>query len=125
MLSLSPEEERVPVPERSVEERVKDFDEVSLGYTPEQAMEEAQRCLQCERSPCIGGCPVEIDIPKFIRQVAEGEFKEALKTIKEDNFIPAITGRVCPQEEQCDKVCTRGGGGDPMNIGKVERLVGG
>ncbi len=120
---MSPEEERIPVPERSPEERVNDFDEVPLGYTPEQAMEEAERCIQCNNMPCVGGCPVEIDIPAFIEKVAEGEFKEALEILKEDNFIPAITGRVCPQEDQCEKVCTMGKMGDPINIGKLERFV--
>ncbi len=120
---MSPEEERIKVPERSPEERVNDFHEVPLGYTPEQAMEEAQRCLECAKSPCIGGCPVEIDIPKFVKQIADGEFQEALETLKEFNCIPAITGRVCPQEEQCEEVCVMGNVGDPINIGKLERFV--
>ncbi len=120
---MSPDEERVPVPERGPEERNDDFDEVPLGYSPEQAMEEAERCLQCAKSPCVGGCPVEIDIPKFVEAVAEGNFKEALEIMKEFNAIPAITGRVCPQEEQCEEVCVMGNMGDPINIGKLERFV--
>ncbi|MBS3817154.1 MAG: NADPH-dependent glutamate synthase [Candidatus Thermoplasmatota archaeon] len=120
---MSPEEERVPVPERGPEERKDDFDEVPLGYTPEQAMEEAERCLQCAKSPCIGGCPVEIEIPNFVEAVAEGNFQEALEIMKEFNVIPAITGRVCPQEEQCEEVCVMGNVGDPINIGKLERFI--
>ncbi len=120
---MTGEEERIEVPERSPEERAEDFDEVPLGYSPEQAMEEAKRCLDCANSPCIGGCPVEIDIPRFVKQISEGEFKEALETIKETNFIPAVTGRVCPQEEQCEEVCVMGKKGDPINIGKLERFV--
>jgi len=120
---MSVEKERIPVPERSPEERVKDFDEVPLGYTPEQVIEEAERCLQCPKSPCVGGCPVEIDIPEFIEKIAEGEFVEALNILKKNNAIPAITGRVCPQEEQCEEVCVMGAQGDPINIGKLERFV--
>jgi len=120
---MTGEEERIEVPERSPEERNKDFDEVPLGYSPEQAMEEAERCLDCANSPCVGGCPVEIDIPRFVKQIADGEFKKALETIKETNFIPAITGRVCPQEEQCEEVCVMGKKGDAINIGKLERFV--
>ncbi|MFO7990894.1 MAG: NADPH-dependent glutamate synthase [Thermoplasmata archaeon] len=120
---MSPETERVPVPERSAEERRRDFDEVPLGYTPEQAMEEAKRCMQCGKSPCISGCPVEIDIPAFVDEIAKGNFEEALKILKEYNCIPAITGRVCPQEEQCEEVCVMGKMGDPINIGKLERFV--
>ncbi|MFP4142267.1 MAG: NADPH-dependent glutamate synthase [Thermoplasmata archaeon] len=120
---MSPEEDRVPVPERSPEERTNDFDEVPLGYSPEQAMEEAERCLECAKSPCVGGCPVEIDIPNFVKSIADGNFKEALEIIKETNVIPAITGRVCPQEEQCEEVCVMGNVGDAINIGKLERFV--
>lgn len=120
---MSPEPDRIPVPERSPEERVDDFDEVPLGYTPEMAMEEAERCLQCSKHPCVGGCPVEIDIPAFVKAIADGEFKEALNILKEYNAIPAVTGRVCPQEEQCEEVCVMGNVGDPINIGKLERFV--
>lgn len=120
---MSPETERIPVPERSAEERRKDFGEVPLGYTPEQAVEEAKRCMQCGKSPCISGCPVEIDIPSFVKEVAEGNFEVALKILKEYNCIPAVTGRVCPQEEQCEAVCIMGKIGDPINIGKLERFV--
>lgn len=120
---MSVKEERVPVPERTPEKRVNDFDEVSLGYSPEQAMEEAERCLQCKEAPCVKACPVKIDVPKFVKQIAEGKFKEALETLKEYNAIPAVTGRVCPQEEQCEEACTMGKAGEPINIGKLERFV--
>ncbi len=118
-----PEKDRVPVPERSPAKRIKDFKEVPLGYTEKQAIQEAKRCMQCPKGPCIGGCPVDIDIPKFIQKVAEGEFLEALKVIKETNILPAVTGRVCPQEEQCEEECLAGKIGDPINVGKLERFV--
>lgn len=120
---MTGEEDRIKVPERGPEERVEDFEEVPLGYDEEQAMIEAERCLQCANKPCIGGCPVEIDIPRFVQEIADGEFQEALETLKETNFIPAITGRVCPQEEQCEEVCVMGKKGDAINIGKLERFV--
>ncbi len=120
---MSPETKRIPVPERPPEERKHDFDEVPLGYTPEQAIAEAKRCLKCGKSPCVAGCPVEIDIPAFVTEIVEGNFKEALKMMKEYNCIPAVTGRVCPQEEQCEEVCVMGKMGDPINIGKLERFV--
>ena len=109
--------------ERSVAERIKDFDEVPLGYTPEQAMEEAKRCIQCKNPKCVAGCPVEIDIPSFLKFVAEGDFASAAKKIKETNALPAICGRVCPQEDQCEKVCILGIKGEPVAIGALERFV--
>lgn len=115
--------ERVPVPERPPKERAKDFNEVSLGYDAEKAMEEAERCLQCESSPCVDECPVNVDIPKFNELVAEGKFEEAYDHMKQFNAIPAITGRVCPQEEQCEGACIMGKRGDPINIGKLGRFV--
>ncbi|AEC51379.1 putative oxidoreductase [Pyrococcus sp. NA2] len=123
--------ERVPTPERSVEERVRDFGEVNLGYTWELALKEAERCLQCpkEYAPCIKGCPVNIDIPGFIAKLREYKdnprkaVTEALRIIWACNSLPAITGRVCPQEEQCEGVCVVGKVGDPINIGKLERFV--
>lgn len=120
---MSPEEDRIPVPERVAKERKDDFDEVPLGYTPEQAMEEAERCLECAAHPCVGGCPVDIDIPGFVKEIAEGNFQKGLEILKDYNAIPAVTGRVCPQEEQCEKVCVMGEVGDPINIGKLERFV--
>ncbi|WP_456449932.1 NADPH-dependent glutamate synthase, partial [Palaeococcus sp. (in: euryarchaeotes)] len=117
--------ERVPTPERPVEERVKTFQEVNLGYTFELAQKEAQRCLQCplNYAPCIKGCPVHINIPAFIAKIKEGDIKEALRIIWKDNALPAITGRVCPQEDQCEGVCVVGKVGTAVNIGKLERFV--
>ncbi|HHI30359.1 MAG TPA: dihydropyrimidine dehydrogenase, partial [Candidatus Methanoperedenaceae archaeon] len=86
-------------------ERVKNFDEVALGYTREQAVEEARRCLQCKKPQCIRGCPVEIDIPAFIREIAEENFEAAAMELKKTNSLPAICGRVCPQETQCEIEC--------------------
>ncbi|MFA4719518.1 NADPH-dependent glutamate synthase [Pyrococcus kukulkanii] len=123
--------ERVPTPERPPEERVRDFKEVNLGYTWELALKEAERCLQCPKdyAPCIKGCPVHIDIPGFIgalkkyRDDPDRAVKEALRIIWNDNTLPAITGRVCPQEDQCEGVCVVGKVGDAVNIGKLERFV--
>ena len=123
--------EKVPTPERPVEERIRDFGEVNLGYTFELAVKEAERCLQCpaEYAPCIKGCPVHIDIPGFISKLVEYRdnpdkaVKEALRVIWTDNTLPAITGRVCPQEDQCEKNCVMGKVGDVIDIGKLERFV--
>ncbi|MFH1826239.1 MAG: NADPH-dependent glutamate synthase [bacterium] len=108
---------------RSVAERVKDFQEVPLGFTPEQAIEEAKRCIQCKNPKCVGGCPVEVDIPGFLKFVAQGDFESGVKKIKETNALPAICGRVCPQEDQCEKVCIVGVKGQPIAIGGLERFV--
>lgn len=115
---------RVPVPEQPVEERIKNFNEVPLGYTPEQAIEEASRCLQCGAPPCIENCPVGVDVKKFVKEIAEGDFHAAFLTIKKSNPIPSIAGRVCPQEDQCEGVCTMCRIGDPINIGKLESFIG-
>ncbi|NJE54670.1 NADPH-dependent glutamate synthase [Thermococcus sp. 21S9] len=117
--------ERVPTPERPIEERVKDFGEVNLGYTFELAVKEAERCLQCPENyaPCIKGCPVHINIPAFIAKIKEGDIKGALRIIWNDNTLPAITGRVCPQEDQCEGACVVGKVGQAVNIGKLERFV--
>lgn len=123
--------ERIPTPERPVEERLKGFMEVNLGYTFELAVQEAQRCLQCpyEYAPCIKGCPVHIDIPGFIAKLVEYKdepdraVKEALRVIWACNTLPATTGRVCPQEDQCEMNCVMGKVGDKVNIGKLERFV--
>jgi len=109
--------------ERPVSERIKDFNEVPLGYTAEQAMEEAKRCIQCKNPKCVGGCPVEVDIPGFLKFVAEGDFASAAKKIKETNALPAICGRVCPQEDQCEKECILSVKGEPIAIGTLERFV--
>jgi len=120
---MSANKTRVPMPELAVEDRVKVFDEVPLGYTEEQAVLEAGRCIQCSNAPCIKDCPVNIDIKLFLKQISEGDFKGAFLTIKKDNPIPAIAGRVCPQESQCEGVCTLGKIGDASNIGKLESFV--
>lgn len=103
--------------------RNKNFSEVNLGYTAEMAKKEALRCIQCPKPTCVQGCPVNIDIKGFITQVAEGDFLGAVKTIKQDNALPAICGRVCPQEEQCEVVCVVGKKNDPVAIGNLERFV--
>jgi glutamate synthase (NADPH/NADH) small chain len=114
---------KTPMPEQPPAERIKNFDEVPYGYTPEQAMAEAQRCLQCKRPKCIEGCPVGVDVPAFLQLVAEGDFRGAINRIKETNALPAISGRVCPQEEQCEGVCALGKRFEPVAIGRLERFV--
>ncbi len=114
---------RQSAPERDPEERRKDFEEVSLGYTPAMARLEASRCLQCKKPKCVMGCPVRVFIPEFIRRIAEGDFLGAAEKIKETNALPAVTGRVCPQEDQCEKHCVIGLKGEPVAIGKLERFA--
>lgn len=114
---------KTPMPTRAADERRNDFGEVALGYTAAQAMEEAQRCLQCRHKPCTGGCPVQIDIPAFIRLVAQGDFAGAYEVISQSSSLPAVCGRVCPQENQCEKHCVRGVKGEPVAIGRLERFV--
>ncbi|HLC18059.1 MAG TPA: NADPH-dependent glutamate synthase [Thermodesulfobacteriota bacterium] len=114
---------RVPMSEQDPAERVKNFYEVPYGYTPEEAMEEAKRCIQCKKPICVGGCPVNIDIPWFIRLIAEGKFLEAAHKLKETNGLPAVCGRVCPQEDQCEKVCVVGKKGEPVSIGRLEKFA--
>ncbi len=115
--------EKVPMPEQDPNVRNKNFLEVSTGYTPEMAIEEAQRCLQCKHKPCVGGCPVNVRIPEFIAKVAEGKFEEAYEVITSTNNLPAVCGRVCPQETQCEERCVRGIKGEPVAIGRLERFV--
>jgi glutamate synthase (NADPH/NADH) small chain len=117
------QKEAVPMPKQKPEVRRRNFNEVALGYTEEQAIAEANRCLQCPKPQCVQGCPVEIDIPAFIKLLREGKFEESIKKIKEKNSLPAICGRVCPQEEQCQKFCVLGKAGDPVSIGRLERFV--
>ncbi len=114
---------QVPMREQDPKVRIRNFEEVPFGYTPEEAIAEAERCLQCKRAPCIQGCPVNINIPKFIREIREGDFRAAIRTIKETNNLPAICGRVCPQETQCQAVCTLGKKYEPVAIGRLERFV--
>ncbi len=108
---------------RDPNERGKDFNEVSMGYSPEQAKEEASRCIQCKNPQCVKGCPVNIDIPAFIKQIVGGDPRAALSKIKEKNNLPAVCGRVCPQEDQCEKMCILGKKGEPIAIGYLERFA--
>jgi glutamate synthase (NADPH/NADH) small chain len=114
---------REPMPMQEPKIRIQNFDEVALGYTREQARREAARCLQCKKQPCVAGCPVEIDIPAFIAKIKEGDFMGAIHKIKEKNNLPAVCGRVCPQEEQCEKVCVLAKKGQPIAIGRLERFA--
>ncbi len=114
---------RIPVREQEASVRAKNFDEVCLGYNQEEAMLEATRCLKCKNAQCQKGCPVNIDIPSFIRQVETGDIEEAYKVISTYSALPAICGRVCPQESQCEAKCIRGIKGDALSIGKLERFV--
>ncbi len=114
---------KTPMKEQPPEERIKNFNEVPLGYTEEEAIQEAKRCLQCKNPPCVKGCPVEIDIPGFIAKIAEGDFRGAIRIMKEKNVLPAICGRVCPQEDQCEKVCTLAKKFEPVAIGRLERFI--
>ena len=112
-----------PMPAQEPEVRNKNFDEVALGYTEEMALDEAKRCLGCKNSPCVNGCPVQIHIPEFIAKVAEGDFEAAYKIIAETSSLPAVCGRVCPQETQCEMHCVRGIKGESVGIGRLERFV--
>lgn len=114
---------KVPVREQDPKVRATNFEEVCLGYNKEEAMEEAARCLSCKNAKCVQGCPVNIDIPAFIHQVKEGNFEEAYKVIGKSSALPAVCGRVCPQETQCEGKCIRGIKGEPVSIGKLERFV--
>ena len=114
---------KVPMPEQDPNVRNKNFSEVALGYTAEMAMEEATRCLNCKNKPCVGGCPVNVPIPEFIEKVAAGDFEGAYEVITSENALPAICGRVCPQESQCEGKCVRGIKGEPVGIGRMERFV--
>ena len=114
---------KVPVREQDAKVRAANFEEVCLGYNLEEAMDEATRCLNCKNAKCIQGCPVSIDIPAFIQEVKEGNIEEAYKVIGKSSALPAICGRVCPQETQCEGRCIRGIKGDPVSIGKLERFV--
>ena len=114
---------RVPIAEQAPEERAKNFKEVCLGYTEEEARAEASRCLNCKNPRCVAGCPVSINIPAFLQQVIAGQEAKAAGIIAESSALPAVCGRVCPQETQCEGVCIRGIKGEPVAIGKLERYV--
>ncbi|MCB6295312.1 NADPH-dependent glutamate synthase [Anaerostipes caccae] len=121
MANMSPN--KVAMPEQDPNVRNKNFKEVALGYTKEMAMEEATRCLNCKNKPCVNGCPVNVPIPEFIEKVAAGDFEGAYEVITSENALPAICGRVCPQENQCEGKCVRGIKGEPVGIGRMERFV--
>jgi glutamate synthase (NADPH/NADH) small chain len=118
--------EKIPrqaMPEQDPKKRVNNFDEVPYGYTAEMAMTEAKRCIQCKKPACIAGCPVDVKIPEFIKLIEEGKFLEAAWKLKETNALPAVCGRVCPQEDQCEKVCILGKKDDPVAVGRLERFA--
>lgn len=112
-----------PMPSQEPDVRNKNFLEVALGYTEEMAVDEAQRCLNCKNMPCVSGCPVNIEIPQFIKKIADGEFEEAFQVISKSSSLPAVCGRVCPQETQCEGKCVRGIKGEPVGIGRLERFA--
>jgi glutamate synthase (NADPH/NADH) small chain len=114
---------RVEMPRQKPEVRAKNYNEVALGYSLEQALEEAERCIQCPKHPCISGCPVEVDIPEFILALRDKNMEEAVRILKSKNALPGICGRVCPQETQCEEVCTLAKKGAPVAIGRLERYV--
>lgn len=121
MPNMSPEKMAMAV--QKPDERNKNFKEVALGYSKEDAMQEAQRCINCKTRPCVSGCPVNVQIPEFIQLIIKGEFEAAAQKIKETNSLPAVCGRVCPQESQCESLCVRGKKGEPVAIGRLERFV--
>ncbi len=114
---------RVPMPEQDPRERIGNFREVPFGYTPEMAVQEAERCLGCKTRECVAGCPVEVDIPGMVALIRQGKFIEAYRVVRQTNSLPAICGRVCPQEEQCEVRCLLGKKGEPLAIGRLERFV--
>ena len=119
----NPSKQKTPMPVQEPEARSRNFDEVALGYTEEQAVSEAQRCLNCRNKPCVGGCPVSINIPAFIHEVAERNFEGAYEILSRSTALPAVCGRVCPQESQCESRCVCGIKGEPVGIGRLERFV--
>ncbi len=123
---LKPKKEKVPrhkMPEQDPRVRIHNFNEVPTGYTEELAIAEAKRCIQCKKPGCIAGCPVDVDIPGFVALIAEGKFIEAALKLKETNALPAVCGRVCPQEDQCEKLCILGKKGEPVAVGRLERFA--
>ncbi|MBQ8935181.1 MAG: NAD(P)-binding protein, partial [Oscillospiraceae bacterium] len=114
---------KTPIPNQDLAVRAHNFEEVALGSTEEMAHEEATRCLNCKHRPCVSGCPVNVRIPDFIAKVVEGDYEGAYQVITSTNALPAISGRVCPQESQCESKCVRGIKGEPVGIGRLERFV--
>ena len=115
--------EKMPMPEQPAEQRITNFDEVAIGYDEEMVLVEAQRCLQCKKPSCVAGCPVGINIPEFIKFAAEGDFESGYNSLKKYNALPAVCGRVCPQENQCEKACVLGKKFEPVAIGRIERFL--
>ena len=122
-MAFNMDPKKCPMPTQDPNVRNKNFEEVALGYTEEMAVNEAKRCIHCKNKPCQTGCPVGIDIPEFIGHVAEGDFEAAYQVINRSSSLPAVCGRVCPQESQCEMHCVRGKKGDPVGIGRLERFV--
>lgn len=120
---MAVQKEKTPMREQKPEERIKNFKEVPFGYTDQEAVVEAERCLQCKHQPCVEGCPVHVPIPQFIQAVKDGNIESANQIIKSKNNLPAVCGRVCPQEEQCENVCVMGIKNEPVAIGRLERYV--
>ncbi|MCK4995723.1 MAG: NADPH-dependent glutamate synthase [Thermoplasmatales archaeon] len=120
---MAVKKEKHPMPEQDPKKRIKNFNEVPFGYSPEVAIEEAKRCLQCKKRPCTVGCPVEVDIPDFIKEIAEGNFDKAVEVLKAKTSLPAVCGRVCPYEGQCEGECTLLKLGEPVAIGRLERFL--
>ena len=120
-MAIDPKKNEMPT--QSPEERVHNFNEVALGYTYELALKEASRCLDCKNKPCVSGCPVNVDIPNFIDHIKQNDLEGAYRCISKSSSLPAVCGRVCPQEHQCEKVCTLGKKFEPVAIGRLERFV--
>ena len=120
---INKQREKTPMPEQAPEDRILNFNEVPMGYSEDMAVNEAERCLNCKKKPCVGGCPVDVDIPGALALIIERDFAGAFRKIKETNFLPAICGRVCPQEDQCELHCVLGKRGEPGGVGRLERFV--
>ena len=122
-MAVNKQMEKTPMPEQDPLRRASNFEEVALGYTEEMAVNEAQRCLHCKNRPCVSGCPVNVQIPDFIDRIVSGDYEGAYQTIAQTSSLPAVCGRVCPQETQCEAKCVRGIKGEPVAIGRLERFV--
>ena len=122
-MAINNQPNKTPMPEQDPQLRATNFDEVACGYTEEMAINEAQRCLNCKHKPCVSGCPVNVEIPNFIEKIVNGDFEGAYQVIRVTNALPAVCGRVCPQEKQCESKCVRGIKGEPVAIGRLERFA--